>query len=323
MPEAVQAPMPIAGAATPIQAAPAPAAPVSPSAPLAGAAPPSDWREALPPSVRSWNEVTEAKSAEQFWQDMTNQRGLAGQSVRVPSEHAGPEDWAAYADKQNQLAPGRFMVKPDRGSPEQMAAFNRSMGVPDAAEGYHDVANDTYQENELQVAGAFKNIAHNNGLTPEQYSGVVTDYMELLRLSAAEARQPVDDAIATLKGEWGAAFEERTGKGAAIMEKFGFHPDAVSAFKAGTADAQSMKAIYAMAEAIGTEGMNLTEQQTINGTPAMTPMEATSRADEIRNGPRFNSDIAAERMAAGMELVELQKFISPDTANEELVFQRR
>lgn len=319
----VQGQIPTIPTAAPPVVAPvaAPAVPPVPTVDPAGAAP--DWRSSLPETVRSWGEVTEAKSADQFWQDIGNMRGMVGQSVRVPGPDAGPEAWAAYAEKQNQLAPGRFVVKPDRAVPEQLQAYNRAIGVPDAAEGYLDIQNDAFQEGEIQIAGAFKNIAHRHGLTPEQYSGVVTDYMEMQRISQAEARKPFDEGIASLKGEWGAAFEDRSGKAAGIMEKFGFPPQAIEAFKNGTVDAASMKAVYAMSEAIGTEGMNLTTQQTGNNTAALTPLEAEHRINEIMNGPEYSSPDPAVRRNAVERMVELQKSVNPVSANEELVFQRR
>ena len=314
-----------AGSVDPIPAAPVTAAPVVPLSPQidpTGAAP-IDWRSSLPETVRSWGEVTEAKSADQFWQDIGNMRGMVGQSVRVPSNEAGPEAWAAYAQKQNELAPGRFMVKPDRADPDQLAAYNLAIGVPGEAAGYNDIQNDSYAANEIEVAGAFKNIAHKNGLTPEQYTGFVSDYIDLLRHTDAETRAPYDKELATLKGEWGAAFDDRTGKAAGIMEKFGFPPIAIEAFKNGTADAQSMRAIYAMSEAIGTEGMNLTTQQTGNNSSALTPLEAEARINEIMAGADYNSNDPLIRKNAVMRMVELQKSASPETANVDLVFDGR
>ena len=310
------APAPAAGAA----AAPA----VAPAAPASGtpaAAGNGEWRAALPEAVQQWEEAGTAQSAEQFWEGISNMRGRMGQSVRVPSGEAGAEDWAAFSNKMTELAPGRFTVIPDRSSPEQMAAYHASVGVPKAAEDYLNVDNPEGVELDHNAIGAFKGIAHKWGLTPEQFKGVVLDFNASSRAQQAVAAKPVQEATDALKGEWGAAYDQRNATVVSMLSKFKFPPQVVEAFTNAQADAASIKSLYAIAEALGGEGGELLSDIPGGGpAAAMTPAEAEARIAEIQRSPDYTSTDVQVRKAAVERMVVLQKYASPLTANEVQTF---
>ena len=298
---------------TPAAAAPAPGTTPAP-APTPSPAPvvpePGAWREALPEAVRSWEEVGQAQSADQFWDGMTNMRGRMGQSVRVPSNEAGPQDWVEFQNKLSTLAPGRFNVIPNRDSPEEMAAFHKTLGVPDKPDGYLDIESTADAPVNAQQVGAFKNIAHKHGLTPEQFRGVVVDFNAVTAAQNVEAMKPINEEREVLKGEWGAAYDQRNGTVVNLMQKFGFPEPAIEAFKAGNADAKSIRALYAMAEAIGGEGGGLINTDAQGGAPLHTPQEAEARIREIMNSPDYSSNDVVVRKAAVERMVELQRFVT-------------
>lgn len=306
---------PAAGAAAAIPAAPAA---VDTGTPAAGN---GAWRESLPEAVQQWEEAGTAQSAEQFWEGMTNMRGRMGQSVRVPSKEAGSEDWMAFQNKMTELAPGRFTVIPDQDSPEQMAAYHVSMGVPKEAGDYLNVDNPEGVELDHSEIGMFKHIAHRHGLTPAQFKGVVLDFNMAHRAKAADAAKPVQEATDALKGEWGAAYDKRNGTVVAMLEQFKFPPAVVEAFTGGQADAASIKSLYAIAEALGGEGGGLLNDIPGQGANVvMTPAEAEARIAEIQRSPDYSSTDVAVRKAAVERMVALQKFASPATANESQTF---
>ena len=315
-PAAAVAPAADGAAAAATAAAAAAAASGTPPAAANG-----EWRASLPEAVQQWEEAGTAQSADQFWEGMTNMRGRMGQSVRVPSGEAGPEDWAAFSSKMTELAPGRFTVIPDRDSPEQMAAYHKSVGVPEKAEDYLNVDNPEGVELNHNEIGAFKAIAHKWGLTPDQFKGVVLDFNASSRAQQAEAAKPMTAATDALKGEWGAAYDQRNAAVVSMLTHFKFPPQVIEAFTNSQADAASIKSLYSIAEALGGEGGQLLTDAPGGGPGvAMTPAEAEARIAEIQRSPDYTSTDVLVRKAAVERMVALQKFASPNTANQVQTF---
>ena len=100
-----------------------------------GGAVDDSWKGTLPDSVKDWNEVKEAKSADSFWEQMQNMRSFMGQSIRVPGEDASKDDKAAFNTKLMEKVPS-LMQKPDFDNDEVMQAFYSQMGRPEEAEVY-------------------------------------------------------------------------------------------------------------------------------------------------------------------------------------------
>lgn len=312
--------------AAPVAAAPAaaPAAVVPPINPVVPAGQPdAGWRDQLPESVRQWEEVSTAKDATAFWDDITNMRGRMGQSVRVPSGEAGEEDWAAFTNKMGELAPGKFTTIPNRDHPEEVAAFYKSIGVPEDAANYVDVESTEQVPIDLEVAGAFKAIAHKHGLTPAQYAGVVADYNAMQNQAMNVAGQPMKDGIASLKGEWGQAFDQRSEQIANMLTSFGFSEAAAQAFRDGNADASSVKGFYKLYEHLGGEGGGIIDPAPGGGArSALSPAEAEARIQEIMNGHEYNSHDVTIRKGAVERMVELQEYVTA-TASENIVIGGR
>lgn len=276
------------------------------------------WREQLPEAVRQWEEAGTAQSADQFWEGMTNMRGRMGQSVRVPSKEAGTEDWAAFSTKMTELAPGRFTVIPDRDSPEQLAAHYASMGVPAKAEDYLNIDNPEGVELNHEEIGGFKHIAHRHGLTPAQFKGVVLDFNAAHRAQAEVASKPAQEATDALKGEWGAAYDQRNGAVVAMMTQFKFPPQVVEAFTNKQADAGSIKALYAIAEALGGEGAGLLHDIPGQGAgAAMTPAEGEARITEARRKyDAITNPTPAEGKALSMTIIDILEKSKPGAKDE-------
>lgn len=329
LPAQMQIGQPPAGAAPTATPAPAGAAPIAPAPgaaaagtpiPPAGPSAPGDWRASLPEAVRGWEEVGTAQTEQQFWDSMTNMRGRMGQSVRVPSNEAGPEDWAAFSNKMTELAPGKFTTIPDRDNADQMAAFALSMGVPAEASGYLDVETSDDNPVNLANAGAFKAIAHKHGLTPQQFKGVVLDYAAMENAAQQTAMQPVQEGIATLKGEWNQAYDQRVGAITSMLKEFKFPDHIITALTNSTVDAASLKGFYAMSEHLGGEGGGIiTPQGGHQGGPALSPQEAEARIQEIMNSPDYKSPENSVRIAASERIAALQMFVT-ETAKGEQTF---
>ena len=144
-----------------------------------------------------------------------------------------PEDSAAYKDtlskyksvpdmakalaNANALIGKKLGVPNEKSSPEEVAAFRRSLGVPDTIDEYK-FAPDALPEGMTWDDNNVKNyaeIAHKHNIPPSAMKALVTEHakMEHFKLQGMQAqieKQHVE-AVNTLKKEWGGEFDKNIG----------------------------------------------------------------------------------------------------------------
>jgi hypothetical protein len=59
----------------------------------------TDWKTSLPEPVQGWDEVKNSDTPDKFWDQVTNMRSHLGQSIRIPGQDAGDDDWKAFNEK--------------------------------------------------------------------------------------------------------------------------------------------------------------------------------------------------------------------------------
>lgn len=131
------------------------------------------------------------------------------------------------------------IVPQENAPPEEIAKFNKAIGVPDKPEGYKlsipdkvhpSIASSLQDPN---AGGEYKQLAHQLGLTPKQADGLNKWYIdkvsgEMTRKDAADetTRQETETS---LRQEWGGEFDTNITLAKKIVEKFG-GKDAVGGF---------------------------------------------------------------------------------------------
>lgn len=96
-------------------------------------------------------------------------------------------------------------------SPEQIDAFHRRLGRPDAPDGYQFTMPEGAPDNlryEQKDADRLRQVAHKAGLNPQQaqslHDAMVTSYAETVQAQAAQVVKAEADATKALEQAWGA-----------------------------------------------------------------------------------------------------------------------
>lgn len=277
--------------------------PVDPAPAAAPAAAPTDWREMLPESVRDWQEAKDSDSPEKFFGQMENMRGLIGQSIRIPSEEAGPDDWQKFYDKLGSKVKG-LMPTPDANNPDAMRAAFKALGMPEEPTGY-ELPEIQGVELDSDRTEALRKAAHEFGLTAQQFKGVLGAALQMDAAALEAQANQTEAGMAALHKEWGQAFDQKAAQAEAVRKQFFGHvPE-------GGMGPETIKAFASLAEALGGETMEVATQ--VGGKGRLTPAEAEARIGEImdnQDGPYWKHDHPGHQ-AAVQRVIELQRMVAP------------
>lgn len=237
-----------------------------------------NWYSSLPENVQGWDEVKNSDSPEKFFKQMGDMRSHIGQSIRIPSEDAGEEDWKAFHEKIQAKVPGLI----DAPNPEDAEALGRlygSLGKPEKSDGY------TVPEVEgadMSQAEAMRDIAHKYHLTDAQFAGIASEMAQANLLANEAALADVKAGHEELQKEWGQDYNRRMSLGLNIAKLTDAPPDLIKMFENGHANAESAKWLYNLASKFKGEGANLLKDEN-SRKPKMTPEEAAKRITDIQN----------------------------------------
>ena len=234
-----------------------------------------DWKNNLPESVRGWDEVKNSDSPEKFFDQVANMRKMIGQSIRVPSKEAGPEQLEEFYKKVEAKAPD-LMRKPNPEDPESMEAVLRALGKPESEDGYtYDGEADENELNDL------RQMAKNVGLTKAQFKKLADGMVGARSQLSAQQETRLNKERETLQKEWGAATDERYAELMNIAEATGASPQMLEQIENRTLDAHSAKWLYQLGKQLGGEAINAHVQE-----KTLAPDEARERIDDILNNPQ-------------------------------------
>jgi hypothetical protein len=269
------------------------------------------WKESLPNEIKDWDEVKNAKDSDSFWTQMSNMRSMMGQSIRIPTEDAGADVLKEFDDRLMTKVPS-LMRKPDFEDDEVMASFYQQMGRPEDKEKY--VAPELSAPEGIvlneSLAGDFKDIAFNHGLSQKQYEGVVKDYTASSVDVAQSQLEAHQQGMSELNKEWGAAFDQNIDRAEAIRSKY--FGDVVEDIN--LAGAPIVKAFNSIAERFGKEGSDNLIQEAIPRSNILAPAEAKERLNEIlgnKDHAYWSAQDPAHKDAVD-KVVSLTKLAHPD-----------
>lgn len=232
-------------------------------------------------------------------------------ATETPTQHAGyvnpdgtfadgwtnnlPEDSAAYKDtlskyksvpdmakalaNANALIGKKLGVPNEKSSPEEVAAFRRSLGIPDSIDEYK-FAPDALPEGMTWDDNNVKNyaeIAHKHNIPPAAMKALVTEHakMEHFKMQGIQAqieKQHVE-AVNTLKKEWGNEFEKNIGLAKQAAKIAG-----VNANSQGFADPEVVRGFVRMAQM-------MSEDKVGRSMGGVEFLSGAARAKDIMSNP--------------------------------------
>jgi hypothetical protein len=251
-------------------------------------------------------------SIEKFetWEQLENGyrelEAFRGNSVRIPSQEAGPDDWAAF-DEQLSKVEGVVRI-PDGSDPDALNNFYQRLGAPADPNGYQFDPIEGFNADPEDL-GAFAAAAHANHLTREQAQGMFKYLAGGLAESEQEATQALNESMGELQGQWGKAFEHnfQIAQAAAkqLEDRLPGISDHLGSMTTENFNPNDVRLLYEMAQLLGETGA-------IDAGRApgiMTPDEAMLQAQEIRDNPDhpYNNELDPAHQSAQRKMADLYK----------------
>ena len=195
------------------------------------------------------------------------------------SKYKSVPDMAKALANANALIGKKLGVPNEKSSPEEVAAFRRSLGVPDTIDEYK-FAPDALPEGMTWDDNNVKNyaeIAHKHNIPPSAMKALVTEHarMEHFKMQGMQAqieKQHVD-AVNTLKKEWGGEFDKNIGLAKQAAKIAG-----VNANSQGFADPEVVRGFVRMAQMMSEDKVG----RSMSGSEFMT---GSARAKDIMSNP--------------------------------------
>lgn len=148
-----------------------------------------------------------------FWPEGWQAR-IAGEDkdeLKQLARYASPEDvWKKARSLERRLSSGEFRTAlPKNPKPEELAAWRKDNGIPEAPEKY-DLTGLTIPEEDREIVGGFLQRAHEHNMSPAQARASLESYYSIqakqLEERAARDEEQKAAALDTLNAEWGQSF---------------------------------------------------------------------------------------------------------------------
>jgi len=235
--------------------------------------------ESLPESIREWDEVTNSKDLNTFWDRMKNMRSKIGTGLYQPGEDAGDEAWGKFSIKAVDLSKGRLMPMPDLENEDQRKALHKSLGVPEDVSGYEfaDIEGSSMEDSRKEF---ISKIALEANLSKAQLKTLDSKYREEDMRILAEHQHNTAADLKELGQEWGLATEDRINSAKKVQKAFFPHmPEGVNL---SASDIRAFHSLYKQLDAKSPEFSSQEHQSQVGDSPD----EAATKIAEIRNNPK-------------------------------------
>lgn len=247
--------------------------------------------------------------------------GIQNETTRTWAQAKGWKDPLAAVESAYNLEKligfdkaGRTVVIPgDDATPEQRAAYNSRIGVPENAEGYKlpvpEGMDDAFSK---QAANWF----HKHGIPAKAGEGIVSEYNSYVAAQQAQQEQArtvqSEQDLDQMRGEWGQAFNERIEISRRGLTEF---------LPAGTPEERT-EMMDKLESAMGTKnflkfahslGAGLGEHKLHQGSNSglMTPAQASQKIAELKSNKEWTSAYLGGDKVKAKELQDLISMANP------------
>lgn len=198
-------------------------------------------------------------------------KAMIGNSMRIPSEDAGPEAYSEFINSLVTKVP-TVMVKPDFTEPKQSDEFYATMGVPDDMAKYENPEDTALIPD---VEAEIRAIALKAKMTPFQYKTFIAELATREAETTTNLTAKRDGDFSALAGKWGTTHDARIEAAKKTNEEY--FPGRPFE-QLNTAE---IEGLYAISESVTGKGATVATQAGGEISTGMTPAEATERAAEI------------------------------------------
>jgi len=154
-----------------------------------------NWRDVIPEDLRNVPVIQQTKDITSMAKQLINAQKALGGKIKIPADG----DTAGWDDVYNKL-----------GRPESVDGYKVTR--PEVVEGIQ------YDEGREK---SFLETAHQLGLNNSQVNALINWNQEQAKMQLGKSAEMAKDAVSTLKGEWGNAFDERLAITERLVDKYG------------------------------------------------------------------------------------------------------
>lgn len=233
--------------------------------PAASAAPASNWIEAIPDAeLKGWAQnkgFKEPTDALNSYRNLEKLMGAdkAGRTVVLPAKWDDPAEVGAFFDKLGRPKDPAGYTMPKEGVDADMAKWAQS-------------------------------TFHEAGLTPRQAELVIGKWQEMIGGKSAATQEAYQARVAqeseALKGEWGAAYNDKIAQAKAAAKSFGVDAETVDKLENALGFGGLMKFFAEIGARMGEDKM-VTGTTTGSFNGAMTPDAARAEIQRLRGDNEF------------------------------------
>lgn len=211
---------------------------------------------------------------------MGHYRSLAGNSLRIPSPEATPEQRQEAIDKAMKHYPELMTIPDAEADPEAFKKVFHQLGAPEATDGYTMPEFDSGFKLPEDREKFLREAALEAGVTKKQFTQFMTKVIGADAEAITQANETKEQALATLKQEWGGAFETRKQQITTMLGQFEAPAEMIEAL---VADPKALTLMHNIAKGFGSETVAAAIQSGgEGGGGGISPEEASERAQEIR-----------------------------------------
>ena len=260
----------------------------------------------LPEELRADPALKDFKDAGSLAKSYKEMVAYRGQSIRVPTKDAGDQVRQEFLTTLRERVP-ELVPRSDE------ASLWAALGRPKEATEYAPPEGVALAEEAL---AALRKEAGEEGLTRSQFAA------RAKRLASAlqERDQAATQAVADLKAEWGAAYDERLAQVRGVLDTLQAPQALRDAAAKGQIDKATANMLFRAAKTLGTQPREVGRQGGTGGAAgSLTPAEAQAKVKELMRNPLFNNpgqDPDEYRRLVG-EYTRLQPLAYPELAGQE------
>jgi len=259
------------------------------------------WKESIPEQLRDAPFFAKANSLDEALEGIKNSAQWQGNSIRIPGPDASPDQIKEFRKKAAERIDG-LMEVPVADDPDSYKSVLRKLGMPEKADDYGDLEGKTNAE--------IRQLAHEAGLTVQQYKQIFGKLAETTEQQAVQAQRQHKEQMESLKEDWGRAYDKRVAAVKNVAEEFGFPADVVEKISAGEMRADFYQALYRIAEKVqppGAVSANNGKQELME----LSPQEIQQQIVEINRNPDFMDRMSPNHKYLVEKKVKLMTLLHP------------
>lgn len=253
----------------------------------------SEWMNELPPELQSNETLKQYKSVGDLAKGLVETKAMVGNSIRIPGQDAGEDARVEFINKLKDRVP-ELVLRPDDNDPASWALF----GTPESADKYDVPEGVTLPDG---AEATLREVMFEANMTKRQAEAMLKGMFKRGEEVTKVNSEAKLESEKKLRGEWGAAYDQRMAMIKKIKDQFGVDGDPNKLYDLAKRMLSGEKEFAAQPET----------------SLAMTPAEAKRQIEEIENNPEYwDKKNPMRQQVLVKRRLELAKWAFPEMSHD-------